>query len=297
MSKKILFRTDSSSKIGLGHVMRDLVLAKQFKDDEILFACQNLEGNIMDKIPYPKIVLNSNSIDELIMIIKKENIDLLVIDHYEIGFKEEKEIKQKTGVKIFVLDDTYEKHYCDILLNHNIYANKKKYIELVPKSCQIQCGEKYTLIRDEFKNQIIKHYKKDGIFISFGGTDTQSNTLKTLKILKQFKKKVYLHITSSNKNLKKIKQYALYNKWIVLKIDTDVSTSMAKSYLAIITTSTIFYEAVFMKLKIIGIKVASNQHELYQYAKKKGFLVFDKFNSSKIKKAIQNELKTKSKSR
>lgn len=42
----ILFRADSSSTIGTGHIMRDLVLAKQYSDDKIVFATQELDGNI-----------------------------------------------------------------------------------------------------------------------------------------------------------------------------------------------------------------------------------------------------------
>ena len=43
--KNILFRADSSSTIGTGHIMRDLVLAEQFEDASIIFAAQNLPGN------------------------------------------------------------------------------------------------------------------------------------------------------------------------------------------------------------------------------------------------------------
>jgi len=46
----ILFRADSSSTIGTGHIMRDLVLASQYKDANIIFAVQNLDGNINHKI-------------------------------------------------------------------------------------------------------------------------------------------------------------------------------------------------------------------------------------------------------
>ena len=42
----ILFRADSSSTIGTGHIMRDLVLATQYKDANITFVTQNLDGNI-----------------------------------------------------------------------------------------------------------------------------------------------------------------------------------------------------------------------------------------------------------
>ncbi len=45
MNKNILIRADSSSTIGTGHIMRDLVLAEQFTDANIIFATQDLPGN------------------------------------------------------------------------------------------------------------------------------------------------------------------------------------------------------------------------------------------------------------
>ena len=50
MKQNILFRADSSSTIGTGHIMRDLVLAKQYKNSNIIFATQDLDGNINYKI-------------------------------------------------------------------------------------------------------------------------------------------------------------------------------------------------------------------------------------------------------
>ena len=44
--KNILVRADSSSTIGTGHIMRDLVLASSYKNDNITFATLDLEGNI-----------------------------------------------------------------------------------------------------------------------------------------------------------------------------------------------------------------------------------------------------------
>ena len=147
--------------------MRDIVLAKKFKNSNIIFAVQNLNGNINQKIVdsgFKIEILKSNEVDELNILIKKLKIDMLVIDHYNIDYLKEKEIKKiNPEVKILSFDDTYEKHYCDILYNHNISANQKKYKSLVPKNCELRCGSKYTLLRDEFykeKKKKEKNYLK-----------------------------------------------------------------------------------------------------------------------------------------
>ena len=67
--QNILFRADSSSTIGTGHIMRDLVLASKYKDSNIIFATQDLDGNINGKIKeagYKLELLKSNSLKEVI---------------------------------------------------------------------------------------------------------------------------------------------------------------------------------------------------------------------------------------
>ena len=161
--KNILFRADSSSTIGTGHIMRDLVLATQYPKATITFATLNLDGNHkIIEAGYKIEILKSNNIQELDKLIKKLNIDMLIIDHYGIDKKQEKQLSiLNSQLSIMVLDDTYEKHYCDILLNHNISADKKKYKGKVPKNCELKCGAKYTLLREEFvkalKEQAIQH--------------------------------------------------------------------------------------------------------------------------------------------
>ena len=89
-----MFRADSSSVIGTGHIMRDLVLARQYEDAHIIFAAQNLDGNINHRVEeagYKVEVLNSSGIDEIIKLIKKHFIDMIVIDHYGIDYKYEKQ--------------------------------------------------------------------------------------------------------------------------------------------------------------------------------------------------------------
>ena len=98
--------------------MRCLVLVEQYHNDNIYFLVQDLKGNANQKIldkGYDLVYLLDNSVDELCKKIKLLNIDNIIFDHYGIDNKFEKSVKDLTGIHILSLDDTYEKHYCDIL--------------------------------------------------------------------------------------------------------------------------------------------------------------------------------------
>lgn len=138
---KTLIRADSSASIGHGHIRRDLVLAKKFKD--VSFACLPLAGDLIAQIPYPVFTLQNGGIDELVAIINEQNFELVFIDHYGFTPKDEKAIKEHTSAKICCFDDTYEPHFCDFVLNVNLYADAKKYQNLLPAQCEVFYGENF----------------------------------------------------------------------------------------------------------------------------------------------------------
>ncbi|MBP6714227.1 MAG: UDP-2,4-diacetamido-2,4,6-trideoxy-beta-L-altropyranose hydrolase [Aliarcobacter sp.] len=301
----ILFRADSSSFIGTGHIMRDLVLVNEFKSHKIVFATQKLSGNINYKIEedgYKIEILKDNNFEELDALIKKLNIDMIVIDHYDINYNFEKKLKESNkNLKIFVFDDTYEKHFCDILLNHNISANKRKYNNLVPNHCELRCGSKYTLLRDEFievkkqKNRVKKDKINKTIFIAMGGADHSNINIKILEVISLIPNlKVNIVSTFANKNLKKLVKYCKDKSWINLHINSNkIAELMAKSDFAIVTPSVTVNEVYYLNLPMIGIKTAQNQIDMYNYLKKNRYPVIDKFNKNKLKIAINKLLKKK----
>ena len=289
----ILFRADSSSTIGTGHIMRDLVLAQQYPEANITFATQDLNGNINHKIietGYKLEILKSNSLDELDELIKKLYIDMIVIDHYGIDLKFEKRLKESNStLKIMVLDDTYEKHHCDILLNHNISAITIKYKNLVPKHCELRCGAKYTLLREEFYE--VK--KQKTVFLAMGGADHSNLNIKILRVLEDFENiQVIVVTTNANQNLDELKEYVDGKKNITLKINSEnIAQLMNQSDFAIVTPSVTVNEVYFMKLPFIAIKTAKNQDEIYKFLKQKKFLTLKKFNEKKFKNKLLIGLK------
>ncbi len=294
----ILFRADSSSTIGTGHIMRDLVLASQYKNANITFAVQDLKGNINHKIleaGYKIELLNSNKIKELIKLIRRLSIELIVIDHYKIDYKFQIKLKEKTNVKILALDDTYEKHHCDILLNHNISAHKKRYKGLVPDNCELRCGSKYTLLRVEFIKEKKKYYEKSKnkktIFLAMGGTDHSNINIKILKVLKELKTHLNIMVnivtTTANQNLKVLDKYCKNKKWIQLHINSNIIAKlMVKSDLAIVSPSVVVNEVYFMEIPFIAIKTADNQVDMSEFLKKQRHKILMQFNKKNLKEEL-----------
>ena len=294
--QKILIRCDASSTIGLGHLMRCLVLAKSFKKAQITFALHKVEKKLAQKVVdagYKIKKLHSTHERELIQLIQKLDISLLVIDNYDISYKTEKKITKITNVKMFVLDDTYKKHHCDILLNHNLGADKRRYKKLTPKNCELRCGSKYTLLREEFLKEKSKKdnkkSKKVKVFLSMGGVDSANLNIKILKSLKKFQNiKVNLVTSSLNPHLNKLQKYSKNHKWIKLHIDSNsIAKLMRTSNFAIITPSVSANEAHFMQLPFITIKTAKNQQEVHDYLSLNNYLTLKKYKKRVLSKNIE----------
>ena len=294
MSKNILFRADSSSVIGTGHIMRDLVLAEQYSDANIIFVTQELAGNINHKIKeagYKVELLHSNDVKEFIRVVEKYKVELVVVDNYEIDYKYEQILKEKTGVKILAFDDTYEKHSCDILLNHNLSADESKYKGLVPDNCELRCGTQYTLLRSEFHQKFQKRIEINdkNILVAMGGVDSRELNIKILEVLSSFKNvKINVITTTANKNLNVLKEYIAKLENVTLHINTnEVAKLMHKSDFAILTPSATVNEAHFMKLPFIAIKTEENQKDIYGYLQRNGFFILEKFDTTQLHKKVE----------
>lgn len=301
--QNILFRADSSSSIGTGHIMRDLVLADQFKGDTIIFATRNLPGNINYKIEEKKYkieIIHSNTIEEILKLIDQYSITMMVIDHYDIDICYEKELKERTGIKLFVLDDTYQRHYCDILLNHNIYGDQKRYKDLVPNNCELRCGAHYALLRDEFiqENQKPKklsygNYQKN-VLIAMGGADHSNINIKILEVLCTFSD-IHAQVvtTTANAHLQELKKYVDNNANITLHINTNhIATLMHQADFAIVTPSVTLNELFYMNIPFIAIKTANNQKEMYEYLLQNSYRVLENFDAINLKNALENVINT-----
>ena len=304
----VLIRADSSFEIGTGHIMRDLVLAeREFAKARVIFAVRDLPGHITHKIVeagYETIELQSNGIEELAEAAKRVGAKTIVIDHYGIGYEEERRLKELTGATLFVLDDTYNRHFCDILLNHNVFAEADRYEGLVPKTCEVRCGRSYMLIRKEFYEA--KRAAKRGrggspfrVFLAMGGADTAGLNLPVLRLLERFEDiAVDVVTTRANARLRELLAYAEGRKNVRVYVETsEMAKLLAKADLAIVTPSVTLNEVLFMEVPFIAIETASNQRMMSRYLQKAGLPVLRTFQKEAFLRLFQREMERSQASR
>ena len=275
--KKILFRCDSSSTIGLGHVKRCLVLAQRLKEYnknlKILFATQNLYGNInleILKSGFSIYSIKNNSLKELDYFVKGLFVDLLVIDSYEIDniFEEQLRINNPS-LKILSFDDMLRPHCSHMVLNHGVQAQEKDYKKILDKKTKLFCGSEYTLLRDEFFESKKVKVTRNSVVIILGGNDVLNLSSKIANLLLQInnKYKITVITTSVNPNLKELKE----NFNIELLVDmNNISSVIASKSLVITASGGTFFEVLSLKKKFINIEVAPNQKVVDKFLKQKG---------------------------
>lgn len=179
----IVFRVDSSTIIGHGHVMRCLTLAqallRAFKTHQqveklfIVFICRSNKGNINQRIidsgfhlielPASSQTISADNTNSWLGTSYQEDalrcieqiktltdISLLVVDHYAIDHHWQSLIKPYCQ-KMFVIDDLANRqHVCDYLLDQTYLRNCSDYNALIPEHSAMLLGQQYILLRDEF---------------------------------------------------------------------------------------------------------------------------------------------------
>jgi UDP-2,4-diacetamido-2,4,6-trideoxy-beta-L-altropyranose hydrolase len=294
---RIVFRVDASLKIGTGHVMRCLTIARSLQGHSniIEFICRKHKGNLIDVIRSNgfnvfdlELLENSKADDKLfyscwlrvtqkedaedcISAIQPEKVDWLIVDHYSIDEDWEKELKQYCK-QIMVIDDLADrKHLCDILLDQTFGRNKEDYSSLVRKSCKLLLGSKYAILRPEFfkwRQYSLKrrsNFKFNQLLISMGGIDVDNFTERVIQILDKCNLPndivIIVIVGKFFPNLKSIKSRLdnlVYKSEIRVDVD-NMAEIMANSDIAIGAAGSSTWERCCLGLPTIQVVTADNQ--------------------------------------
>jgi UDP-2,4-diacetamido-2,4,6-trideoxy-beta-L-altropyranose hydrolase len=308
--KNIVFRVDSGTHIGSGHVMRCITLALQLKQKEqvnCFFITREHKGHfneviikhglkviclknsdISNNMPeFSKWLGTSqqddvNATQQALLFHEIDNIELLIVDHYALDIYWETKFKSYCN-KLIVIDDlANRKHYCDILLDQNLAPNYlTRYDLLTPKNCKKFLGITYCLLQDDFarlKSSVKVRNKMENLLIFFGGVDKDNATFSLLNVLKEkfnLFKTINVVVGRSNPNKTLIESFC--NKYKNLKYHEQIP-SMAKLMLeadiSIGAGGATTGERIFLGLPSILFSVAENQKSVAEYLEKRFIIKF-----------------------
>ncbi|WP_299948339.1 UDP-2,4-diacetamido-2,4,6-trideoxy-beta-L-altropyranose hydrolase [uncultured Microbulbifer sp.] len=218
---KIVFRVDASLRIGTGHIMRCLTLARELerRGASCHFICREFPCNLLHLIeskgfalsalPYIqyKVAIEKKKYDDTtkhtsllrcdwkvdaeqtISIITKLKPDWLVVDHYSLDKSWESKVNSYVDY-LMVIDDLADRaHICDLLLDQNLGRSFSDYSNLIPEDSLSLLGPEYALLRPEFSE--LRNYSMqrrsapqlNKILVSMGGVDNLNSSGQVLNIL------------------------------------------------------------------------------------------------------------------
>ncbi len=270
---KILFLTSGGrikkKQIAFGHVFRSINLAKKFSKHEIFFLVQDFGGVKLvlekNKIKNYRQLSKKIKINDEIKIVKKillkENINILIIDKYNIKKRFFEEISK--NVKIVYLSDIKEIQFpVDLVINGFIGFQNKIVRNKYNSKCLI--GPKYQIINEKFNLNKSKKKSID-LLVTFGGFDEFGlNELvfkRWLNMSNKIKMKIILGPgTTESKFIKKYKKK--YSKLLIIeKQTTKMYSEMQKTKCGLCAGGITSYEFARMNIPF-GIISTTNQQKI-----------------------------------
>lgn len=271
-NQKIFIRVDGGQKLGLGHVMRGINLAKSLRKESgfkivFLFKGNSLVKKLLDESGFSYLALNGEN-EELKLYSKR---DVFITDSPSLNSFYLKQIKDKVGLLVSVYYGGKRMHYpVDVLINPNLNQSKVS-MNAGTKYCG---GGKYAILGEKYvslfkkRKEISRQVKK--ILICFGGSDPNDITLRLVKILgrKEFSDlNVYVVAGQGYACLESLKQAIGQARNMKLKIAVrDISALMRRVDLAILSGGVLMHEA-----GVLGVPSIILCHNAEQNAEARAF--------------------------
>ena len=304
MIKKIIFRADGNSDIGLGHLYRIFSLIEIYKEN-FDFIILTKANSTLEVIPadYNVTTIPSSLFinDEPKWILRRFSPEeyIIIADGYHFLGNYQKAIKN-AGYFLIYIDDLVTGHYfADIVINHSSFTSSKEY--KMESYTRLALGTHYAILRPSFlkiASQKRKVEKIDSCFICFGGADIYDLSEKAVLALLTINgiKKINVVLGGAYKH-KKI--FKIKSKDVTINIYENLDQLkllkvMEECNFAIVSTSNISYEIFTVNMPVLGGYYTENQKFFYKGLVMRNVIFgggnFEKYKvkdfSNKVKKII-----------
>lgn len=284
---RIIIRADGGINIGMGHIMRTLVLADYLSEfAEVIYVCRSEDEfhTGREYIREKNFKVIEISLSSMIYDILDIKGDCLITDSYDINENYFDETKKGFAVTGYI--DDLNKHIfnVDFIINQNSYAEDLYY--RVNTDTKLFLGSKYALLRQEFMNLPKKNIKKniENIMITMGGSDNNNLTKTIIENISDDYSDVNLHVVIGPSFIYEQDLKAMENHKIRLYKNPKMSKVMEKCDLAIVACGSTLYELAVSGTPTIGVVVADNQKRAAQKMEDLGIILY----ARSIKNAAEN---------
>jgi UDP-2,4-diacetamido-2,4,6-trideoxy-beta-L-altropyranose hydrolase len=299
--RRIIFRADGNSRIGLGHVVRSLALADMLRQEfECIFAIQSPDRALQEQIRHichgiialpPSSPTEERFSHELAAYISDEEI--VVLDGYNFGTTYQQNIKER-GAMLVCIDDIHAYTFvADAVINQAGGLSAEKY-NLAP-STKLCLGPAYALLRKPFleaaRTERMLPPGKLRVLLNMGGADPDNHTLRIATELNELEAVQHIEVIigSAYPHTVALENWLQQNNKARLHQNLGarvLCNLMYKCAVAITSASGVAYEYCAVGGSLFVLQTAKNQESMY------GFLTGNGLANdySKLKQKLQQGL-------
>lgn len=281
--KRVVFRADGNSQIGLGHLYRvislagilneefDTLLVTQSIPDKLRSTILNHFRNVVELNPGSdnSLDINNNTVEipfDLDGIITEN--DIVVLDGYNFSCAYQIKI-QEFQSRVVVIDDLELSCLtADVVINHCINTLLTDYSAINSNVKQFYLGVDYAILRRGFYNQAIKKINKQNLekaFVCLGGSDSANITLGLVNNLKMISEIKEINVVIGAANINADVSNAKDIKINIFKNldEREIISLMNRCDFGVVPASNTAYEAICCGLPLIIGYYAKNQMRFY----------------------------------
>jgi UDP-2,4-diacetamido-2,4,6-trideoxy-beta-L-altropyranose hydrolase len=289
---RVAFRTDASSLIGTGHVMRCLALADGLRaaGGEALFLCRTLpdhlrqllqtRGHAVALLPAAAAggselahaawlgVTPETDAAATVDVLRGAGCDWVVADHYALDARWERPIRNAVG-RLLAIDDLADRtHECDVLLDQNFYADQAvRYAGRTDANCRQLLGPTYALLRPEFQQlhraAAVRTGAVRNLLVFFGGIDAANQTTTALAALAALRLGAEVHVVvgRSHPVLADVEAACQRHGFVCHVQTNEMGALMSRADLAVGAGGSATWERCCVGLPTLAVCTADNQRQ------------------------------------
>jgi UDP-2,4-diacetamido-2,4,6-trideoxy-beta-L-altropyranose hydrolase len=276
---RILAFPDCGPRIGGGHVMRCLTLARALADKgcTVALAANPAAQGVLeafgprDMTVYPVSDDLAEAAQHAADWADAFKADWVLLDHYRLSPAQEAELKGAR--RLAVLDDLADRHRpADLVINPGYGGSTGAYAGLVPDGARVLVGPEYALVRSEFaahRDQALARRREGGhlkhVLISLGLTDVEGITARVVKALKPHLPGLILDVALGDQacSLPYLREAAKTDCALRLHVDSHAMAElMSQADLAVGAGGGSVWERATLGLPSVTVILADNQRPM-----------------------------------